>query len=59
MDPVLLKKLHEEYSPFTYTLRSEQPLTAAQIQWIRDQLEFIPSAQGWPFDDVPNLLTFE
>jgi hypothetical protein len=59
MDPVSFKELLVEATPFTYTLRSEQPLTAAQIQWIGDQLEFIPSAQGWPFDDVPNLISFE
>jgi len=59
MDPVSFKELLVEATPFTYTLRSEQPLTAAQIKWLRDQLEFIPSEKGWPFDDVPNLLSFE
>lgn len=47
-----------EATPYTYTLRSEQPLTKAQVEWLRAQLEFIPSEKGWPFDDVPNLITF-
>jgi hypothetical protein len=59
MDPVTIKQQWVEDTPFTYTLRSEQPLTAAQITWLRDQLEFIPSEKGWPFDDVPNFLDFE
>ena len=48
-----------EATPYTYTLRSEQPLTEAQVTWLRAQLEFIPSEKGWPFDDVPNLMTFQ
>ena len=38
---------------------TEQPLTEAQVTWLRAQLEFIPSEKGWPFDDVPNLMTFQ
>lgn len=47
-----------EATPYTYTLRSEQPLTEAQVAWLRAQIAFLPSQKGWPFDDVPNLMTF-
>jgi hypothetical protein len=55
----MLKELMTEGTPFTYTVRSSQPLTQAQINWIRAQLEFIPSEKGWPLEDVPEMMMFE
>ena len=59
MNHVMLKELMTEGTPYTYTVRSSQPLTQAQINWIRDQLEFVPSEKGWPMEDVPEMMMFE
>lgn len=48
-----------EDSPHTYTLRTSQPLTKAQLLWIAQQFENMPSEEGWPFNDIPQHMFFD